>query len=283
MEEFELSQLLNDLTNQDEVLVGAVVELKSEIDRVEEKVDKIKLIPGPKGEKGKDGDMGEEGPMGPRGLPGSQGPQGLPGIQGPKGEKGNDGNIGSIGPVGPMGPQGPSGEKGKDGAQGKIGKTGPMGQQGSKGDIGRMGATGLTGPKGEDGKPGRDGSPDTGEEIVNKINDLLLEPNYQIDASHIKNLPKYRETIPINFGGGSSSSATAQKRDNLSSQCDDSNTIFTLTNNYKPGTMQLWSSQFPIVFDPDTDFTETSANTITLVDIVPATGQTLVAIYEILQ
>src|SRR3990167_1814285 len=42
------------------------------------------------------------------------------------------------------------------------------------------------------------GSEDTGKEIVKKINELPLNPNLKIDASHIKNLPKAKETK----GGG---------------------------------------------------------------------------------
>lgn len=38
--------------------------------------------------------------------------------------------------------------------------------------------------------PPKDGSPDSGEQIVSKINGLPLTPDQQIDAKHIKNLPK---------------------------------------------------------------------------------------------
>ncbi len=39
---------------------------------------------------------------------------------------------------------------------------------------------------------------DSGEEIVDKINDLPLDDEFKIDAKHIKNLPKGNTTI----GGG---------------------------------------------------------------------------------
>lgn len=55
----------------------------------------------------------------------------------------------------------------------------------------------------KDGENGIDGSPDTGHEIVKKINDLPLHVESQIDASHIKNL----STILIGGGGGSNSSS----------------------------------------------------------------------------
>lgn len=122
--------------------------------------------------------------------------------------------------------------------------------------------------------------------IADKLNTLTEKVEIKVIKGLEDILNKLRHSINLNGqmfmrGGGSSSTGTSQKRDNLTSQCDGSNIIFTLTNNYKSGTVQLWSSQFPIVFDPDTDFTETSANTITLVGIVPEAGQTLVAIYEV--
>lgn len=45
---------------------------------------------------------------------------------------------------------------------------------------------------GEPGAPGKDGSPDTGEDIVDKINSLPVNEANQIDASHIKNLPEFK-------------------------------------------------------------------------------------------
>lgn len=51
---------------------------------------------------------------------------------------------------------------------------------------------------------GNDGSPDTGEDIVIKVNGLPTDnPDLQIDASHIKNLPKLvsTEAKKINRGG----------------------------------------------------------------------------------
>lgn len=55
---------------------------------------------------------------------------------------------------------------------------------------GNDGRDGIDGEKGEKGDKGEDGSPDTGEDIVAKINSLELSPEFQIDASHIKNLPE---------------------------------------------------------------------------------------------
>lgn len=45
--------------------------------------------------------------------------------------------------------------------------------------------------QGEPGEPGKDGTEIPGEEIVSKINKLEVVSEKQIDAKHIKNLPKY--------------------------------------------------------------------------------------------
>lgn len=54
------------------------------------------------------------------------------------------------------------------------------------GEQGIQGEKGLKGDRGEKGEKGDNGSPDTGEQIVKKIN----EQKELIDASKIKNLPK---------------------------------------------------------------------------------------------
>jgi hypothetical protein len=75
----------------------------------------------------------------------------------------------------------------------------------------------IDGRDGMPGRDGRDGSPDTGEEIVAKINELDAD-GPKIDASHIKNLPQaVNRTITkmsglqgVNLGvlGGISSGST---------------------------------------------------------------------------
>lgn len=57
-------------------------------------------------------------------------------------------------------------------------------------ENGKDGKDGVDGLNGVDGKDGLNGSPDTGEDIVGKINQLSTDEKYQIDASHIKNLPE---------------------------------------------------------------------------------------------
>lgn len=83
--------------------------------------------------------------------------------------KGKDSTV--PGPQGPEGPVGPPGDT-------IVGPPGP------KGDS-------VQGPSGKDGisivgDPGKDGSPDTGAQIVNKINELPIEEEFQIEIEHIK-------------------------------------------------------------------------------------------------
>jgi len=96
-----------------------------------------------------------------------------------KGDKGDPGEF-------VAGPQGEKGEKGDKGDS----IVGPQGERGSKGEKGDKGETGPVGSQGIPGANGKDGSPDTGEQIVKKINDLPAKAEVQIDARHIKNLPE---------------------------------------------------------------------------------------------
>jgi len=90
----------------------------------------------------------------------------------------------------------PKGDKGKDGKDGKDGVDGKNGIDGKDGLNGTNGIDGIDGVDGKDGEDGKDGSPDTGEQIVNKINDLPTdEDDLKIDAKHIKNLPEVTKTI----------------------------------------------------------------------------------------
>lgn len=100
-------------------------------------------------------------------------------------EKGDKGDTGDVGP------QGPQGEPGKDGKNGRDGRDG---QNGNDGLDGRDGRDGIDG---KDGKDGKDGIEITPNQVVAKVN----EATDQIDASHIKNLPRSIERIIETQGG----------------------------------------------------------------------------------
>ncbi len=96
---------------------------------------------------------------------------------------------------------GVDGTDGKDGRDGKNGAPGPRGPQGVMGPIGRS----IFGGKGADGAPGKDGSPDTGDEIVRKINEDTQE---LIVQKAVEGLPLLEEKVkqielrPVGRGGG---------------------------------------------------------------------------------
>jgi hypothetical protein len=122
--------------------------------------------------------------------------------------------------------------------------------QGTKGDMGITGAIGLTGPKpiagidypiprdgrdglngetivGPTGKDGKNGSPDTGVEIVDKVNELPIETDFQIAVEHIKGLDKKELLLTdsiINRAIGIVDQRTSfliQKVSNLKTQVDN--------------------------------------------------------------
>lgn len=147
------------------VIMDAVDELEAKVEQYKQEIpDLDRVLASVRGEKGEKGDQGGQGEMGP---------------EGPQGE--------SI--VGPQGPRGPKGEKGDRGERGPKGAS-------------VVGPQGIQGPKGETGENGKDGSPDTGEDIVKKINDLDVVPEKQIDAKHIKNLDQHVESKVQYMGSG---------------------------------------------------------------------------------
>ena len=111
--------------------------------------------------------------------------------------------------------RGEQGEQGIQGGRGEVGPQGLIGLQGTRGEIGLTGLRGEIGPVGPIGPVGErgfSGSPDTGEQIVDKINDLDDGP--KIDARHIKNLPKPTIT-------GLGSPAGALRMDGVNSPMSD--------------------------------------------------------------
>lgn len=75
-------------------------------------------------------------------------------------------------PTGLVGPQGPQGVAGPIGPQGAVGPQGPAGPQGERGQQGPVGPQGPQGPAGADGAAGNDGSPDTPQQVLDKLKSL---------------------------------------------------------------------------------------------------------------
>lgn len=93
------------------------------------------------------------------------------------------------------GADGNDGEAGEQGSEGKKGDTGPEGKQGKDGKDGRDGRDGRDGVDGRDaidGTNGLDGSPDTADDIRNKLELLPEGEKLSIDA--IEDLRNLLET-----------------------------------------------------------------------------------------
>ncbi|MBT5958259.1 MAG: collagen-like protein, partial [Nitrospina sp.] len=120
----------------------AVSELQTTTVDLQDQINTIELLEGPKGDTGPAGPTGATGPQGVVGATGPQGVAGATGPQGATGSAGADGTDGATGATGPQGPQGTTGSAGADGADGATGATGPQGPQGTTGSAGADGTDG---------------------------------------------------------------------------------------------------------------------------------------------
>lgn len=176
---------------------------------------------------------------------------GTPGPIGPKPEEGKDFFLPEDGKQGPQGEQGPVGPQGPEGKQGPVGPSGPVGPQGPEGVEG---SEGKQGPQGPEGKPGENGSPDTGAEIVAKINALPVEGeetnDFKIDWSHIKNAPQFTGKSRKNFGASMFAGPRFVDWARFSESPDDSRTQFTVSNTPIEGSLIVYKNG--MAQDPDT-------------------------------
>ena len=131
-----------------------------------------------------------------------------------------------------------------------------------------------------DGKPGERGSPDTGEDIIKKINDA----NSVIDQSAIKGL---EETIKQLRKETAMKSNGVTRRiyqpyvDDLSASTNGSSKTFTLSRApLRTGNVMVYGTDFPTILRPMIDFT-VADKILTLTSAVPApnTGATLICTY----
>jgi hypothetical protein len=224
--------------------------LTLEVLKIHDKIDHIQLLKGDKGDS-------------ITGPPGKIGPPGKDGYTPKKGTDYFDGKPGKDGytPV-----------KGKDYFDGKPGKTGSPGKDADENRIIRETVSLIPTPQ--------DGSPDTAEEVRDKL--ASLKGNARLDISAIKNFPKESKKkldfSDLRWHGSGSSVATAVVAIDLSSQCDGETTLFTLP---KFTTVLLLSgTQFPIIYKPGDDFITPDSTHIQLTSQVsaPEAGQTLIAL-----
>lgn len=121
------------------------------------------------------------------------------------------------------------------GPQGPKGDTGPMGPKGES-IVGPRGFPGEMGPMGEQGPPGKglDGSPDTAEQIRDKLE--LLEGDERLDIKAIKGIAEMEERIfkairdkQVVVGGITTSTSTGGGFEiiTVSGTIDNSNVTFS--------------------------------------------------------
>lgn len=103
------------------------------------------------------------------------------------------GNTGEQGPQGEVGPQGERGPEGLQGIPGEKGDKGERGERGPRGEDGLPGLDGVNGVDGKDGKDGKDGSPDTAEQVRDKLQSL--KGAERLSATAIKDLPQFTREI----------------------------------------------------------------------------------------
>lgn len=182
--------------------------------------------------------------------------QGIKILRGEKGDKGDRGERGETGP------EGPRGEQGERGFTGEKGDAGPQGDQGEAGPVGKDGEIGEKGDKPK-------------HEYQNGMLRFENPDGAWGEWINLKQIGEYFGAKTLHRGG------TMFKREDLSSQCDGATKVFTLSGSYESDSVQLYSTQFPLIYRPVIDFTESGSKEITLTAEVsaPEVGQTLIATY----
>lgn len=135
--------------------------------------------------------------------------------------------------------------------------------------------------------------PETGEEIVNKINDLPIESDFQIDIEHIKGLEKELDDLKkkiskkgytVSAGSSSSGGGKIVKAYDLSPLLNGVLKTFSLPAFWR--VITVVSSSFPIAFRENVDYTiDAGAMTITFTSEIDAStalasGNTITIIYS---
>jgi len=159
------------------------------------------------------------------------------------GEKGEDGRGGIDGKDGKDGMDGKDGRDGKDGKDGHNGKDGKDGKKGKDGMTPVAGVDYMTNDESKvmirqaaqiilADKRGKDGSPDTPDEVVEKIN----ESKKQIEPSQIRGLEKLVRGITVKSGGGGMGQPIP-----FSFTGDASTTSFTLSSKVAANGLAIWA------------------------------------------
>src|SRR5262245_59170540 len=132
---------IDELPDNDEIRIAFdkcndnFTELYEDVDRLDERIDHLRIPAGGGGGAGDGSGNGEQGPPGPAGPQGPEGPAGPAGADGAVGPQGPQGDPGAAGATGPQGPQGDPGATGAQGPPGPTGNTGPQGEPGGSTSV----------------------------------------------------------------------------------------------------------------------------------------------------
>lgn len=182
-----------------------------------------------------------------------------------------------VGPKGNKGDRGDKGERGDSitGPQGERGEKGPKGDSivGPKGDKGDTGES-IVGPE------GKEGSPDTPEQVIEKINGAegLIKKERVEGLDEIeKRVNKRIDSIPR--GVGNRSYGASVKFHDLSSKTDGTTKTFTVPKNISGIVI---GSDFPTILMENNGFTLNSTRTtLTLTTTnAPSSGSQLLFQYS---
>ena len=194
-----------------------------------------------------------------------------------KGEQGKAGKAGKDSTV--------AGPKGKDGIDGKPGVDGKPGLDGKHGVVGKPGVDGKSGVDGKHGvvgKSGKDGSPDTGGQIIEKINSdkgTLIKKGKVEGMDDLESRVKTAEaTVQTSRLGVRAGGDTVYLSD-LSSQTDGILKTFTVPQWRRA--IMVTCSDFPTVLFKDNGFTTTSTTITLTTDNAPSSGSQLGFLYVI--
>ena len=165
---------------------------------------------------------------------------------------------------------------GKDGKDGARGPAGPQGEPGIKGERGRDGKDGKPGPAGIPGRDGKNGDEIQPQAIVDMINQLSTDdPAQQIDAAHIKGLPKVDKREGAKMSGGIHRGGLKLVWNTLlEGTINGSNTVFTLPATAPtPKDNKYLVSARGVIKDADSsDFTISTDNRTVTFTSAPPTG-----------
>lgn len=184
--------------------------------------------------------------------------------------------------IGQKGDKGDTGENGNDGERGEKGDTGDKGEKGEKGDRGETGIAGLPGDDGQngkDGEKGENGSPDTGSQIIEKINaddteGLIKKERIEGLDDAFKNVDRQISSIPRGGGGRASHGMKLKVL-----VPDGSTKTFSVP---KSVTRFVIGSDFPNIYMENAGFTinTTSTQIVLTTDNAPSAGSQLLYVYS---